>query len=165
MHEIISILSHSKRTLSSEFRHSRVCANRNIELVSWGHTLVSSQTRDRVQGVTNTLTVKNAGKELKATVQCQVHVTTERPVRPAQLQFPRCCQLQDCDRVVGTNDAPRGIACWNEGRTGHHLAALLNDLFCRLQSLCHLSHRPHPGLTLKHQFTQLAPEGLRECPL
>lgn len=108
-----------KKNISSEFRHIRACANRNIKEVFWGLTLVSSHTRDRAQEVRNTLIVKSADKELKATVQCQVHVTTEGPVAPAESQFPRCCQFQDCYRIVGTNDAPRGDACRNQGRTGH----------------------------------------------
>lgn len=54
----------------------------------------------------------------------------------------------------------QGDACRDQGRSGHHLAAPLSDLSCLLQSLCHLWHRPHPRLTLKHQFTQLALQGV-----
>lgn len=121
--------------------------------------LVSSHTRDRVK---DTLPVKNTGKEHG---HCPVSSSCHHRKAGQISSDPVSQRLQDCNRIVGTNDAPRGDAPKNQGRTGHHLAALPADLLCCLQILYHLLHRPHPRLTLKHQFTQLVPEGLHGCTL
>lgn len=73
-------------------------------------------------------------------------MSPQKGVRPAQLQFFRHCHLQAWDRIVRTNDVPRGDTCRNQGRAGCHL---FSAFFCLLQSLFYLWHRS----------TQLAPQG------
>lgn len=67
MPEITLILSHRKRVLGSEFRHTGLSANKDTKWVSSNQIPASRYTTERVQGIKNTL--DNAGQDLKATVQ------------------------------------------------------------------------------------------------
>ena len=146
MHEITTILSHRKRTLSSEFRHTRLWAKRDTKQVSSDQTLAPQPTRLRVQGIKNTLTVDNADKEPKATVRCQVHAPTEgsqtssAPVSQ-MLSISSLWQIS-CNKWCTSGSG--GDTCGNQGRTGHHWAALLSALFCLKQNLFCVWHRQTP---------------------
>lgn len=155
MHEITTILSHRKRTLSSEFRHTRLWAKRDTKQVSSDQTLAPPHSRLRVQGIKNTLTVDNA-KSLRPPSGVRF-MSPQKGVKPAQLQFPRCCQFQACDRSVATNDVQVGVGATPAGTraelaTTEQLCSVPSSASNKTFSVCD-TDRPHP----EHQSPQLAP--------
>ena len=146
MHEITTILSHRKRTLSSGFRHTRLWAKTDTKWVSSDQTLAPRHTQLRVQGTKNTLTVGNADKEPKATIRCQVHIptkgsqTTSAPV--SQMLSISSLWLKSCNKWYTSGSG--GDIRRKQGRSGHHWASLLRAFFCLKQNLFCVWHRQTP---------------------
>lgn len=106
VHEIVTSLSHRKSATLRTGIHQSLCPQDTTQ-VSWDQTLVSSYTKDTAQLVKNALTVNSTGKDFKATGQGS-SLWHPRKGRPTDQLSSRCCQLQDCSRIVGTNDMSRG---------------------------------------------------------
>lgn len=93
---------HRGRVLSSEFRHTRAYTNRDTKQfpgLKLQHAAIPGIEFKEFSTLSQWTIQEKSSRLLSS---CQVHITIESQVSPAQLQIPSYSQLQACNRIVGT---------------------------------------------------------------